>query len=299
MGKLAILKSVSFGRKSDTSDLTNEAYISSLENKIEFKEFTDTLGMYYIIQDVFGANADIEITNCEYDHENLIQSFCVNDDDMNLHENIIFVKREILDNDTYTYYDFNPENPESDIYRYKDITVDDIVHIIKKKSVTSAIYVDCNGNIDNEKIVFLNHNGDVGKILLKNKNKEILYLNIANIVNQYKDDQNKIESLIKEKMNAYCTDHIFIQIDIGLCILNCYYKSFSEEKNNTVSQVMNETIYGDAIIYLQSKMNDDCESILNLDSELFSKISGLVSNKIKFKRGNPYFFNIYKELKNY
>ena len=64
-----------------------------------------------------------------------------------------------------------------------------------------------------------------------------------------------------------------------------------------VSQKCNQYL----VLFLDSSITDlfcTSQTILNLDSELFNKISELVSNKIKFKRKNPYFFNIYKELKN-
>lgn len=296
MGKLAILKNYSFGIKSSINDVDDSEIQKSLENKLEFRDFSGTLEFLYIVQEIFGKQSGVEITNCDYNKDTLIQSLSVDDENSDVHDFVIFVKREINDNDSYTFFEFDPNNPESDVFKYKDISTENIITIIKKKSIIDGVLIDCNGNIDNEQIMHLNYNDDVGKIYLKKSNKEILYLNISNIVNQHIKEENSIEHAIKEKMNAYCADHIFIQIDIGLCVLNCFYKSFSEIKNETVSKLINQDVYGDTILYIQSKMNDDSETILNINDKLFKNIAHLVSNKGKINRKNPYFFNLYREL---
>jgi hypothetical protein len=299
MVKLAILKSVPFEKKNDIKELDNEKIKKNIDGKIEFREFNNTLDLLYINQEIFGASSYIESSNCYYDSDILIQSYSVDNENTNIHENIVLIKREIIDNDTYniTPRNYNPENIDTDIFKYKDIDITDIINIIKQKSIINCVYIDCNNNINDEKILMLNNNEDVGKIILTNKNKEITYINIANITNKnHKETPEKNEETIKEKMNAYCTEYMYAQFDIGLCILNCYCKSFSNKKNKILSDIVQQEIYGDVVVYLQSKLNDDTESILNSDSKLFNKIINISLNKTKIKRNNPYFFNIYKEL---
>jgi hypothetical protein len=301
MGKLAILKSVSFEVKNNFEDLTNEIIQNYLKDKLEFIDFDNTTNMFKIIKKTFGENvdADIEVANCYYNNKSVIQSFSVDNDSELLHSNIILVKRIISDNDTYTFSEFDPSNPDSDNYKYEDITIEDITKIMRKKSVINAIDICCDGKLSNENIILLNQNNDVGKILLENKKKEIFYLNVSNIMNKYNnsENENKIDEIIKEKTNAYCTTHFFTQIDIGLGILNCYCENSSETKNEIISKLINHDIYGNAIVFLQSNFDNDTDTFLDLDLDLFNRLFDIITNNKKIKRKNGYFFNIYKELK--
>jgi hypothetical protein len=300
MGKLVVLKSVSFETKNTFEDLSDEHIKKYLENKIEFIDFNNTTEMFKIVKKTFGEDidADIEVANCHYNKKTIIQSFSIDNDNELLHNNIILIKRSINDNDTYTFSEFDPSKLESDIYNYEDMMIEDITKIIKKKSIINCVDIGCDGKIENENIILLNQNNDVGKILLQNKKKEIFYLNISNIVNKHSnsENENKIDEIIKEKTGAYCTNYFFTQIDIGLGILNCYYENSSENKNEIISKLIGHDIYGNAIIFLQSNFDNDTETFLDLDSDLFNRLFNIITNGIKIKRKNNYFFNIYREL---
>jgi hypothetical protein len=300
MGKLAILKSVSFEIKNTFEDLSDERVKKYLDDKIEFIDFNDTTELFKIVKKTFGENidADIEVMNCYYDKKIIIQSFSVDNENESLHNNIILVKRSINDNDTYTFSEFDPNKPESDVYNYENMLIEDIIKIIKKKSIINCVDIECNGKIANENIILLNQNNDVGKILLHNKKKEIFYLNMSNIMNKYNssEPENKIDAIIREKTNAYCTSHFFTQIDIGLGILNCYYENSAENKNEVISKLIGHDIYGNAIVFLQSNFDHDTETFLDLDSDLFNRLFDIITNEKKIKRKNGYFFNIYREL---
>jgi hypothetical protein len=300
MGKLVILKSVSFEIKNTFEDLSDEHIKKYLENKIEFVDFGNTAEMFKIVKKTFGEDidADIEVANCYYNKKTIIQSFSVENDNELLHNNIILIKRSIHDNDTYTFSEFDPRKLESDVYNYEDMLIDDITKIIKKKSIINCVDIGYDGKIENENIILLNQNNDVGKILLQNKKREIFYLNISNIVNKYSNSEteNKIDAIIKEKTSAYCTSHFFTQIDIGLGILNCYYENSAENKNEVISKLIGHDIYGNAIVFLQSNFDNDTETFLDLDSDLFNRLFDIITNGIKIKRKNGYFFNIYREI---
>ena len=300
MVKLAVLKNVSLGTKSSFKELENNVIEKYLDNKIEFRDFNNTLDMYYLIQLIFGTGLHIELLLCHYDKNYLIHAFSVDDDREILHNNIVLVKRKINDNDdTYNYSHFDPNIPESDIYQFKDVLISDIVSLIRKKSVINCVCVSVNGTISDDELILLNNNDDVGKILLKNENKEILYLNISNIVNKHhNENEDKIDEIIKEKTEAYCTKYIYTQIDLGFGILNCYCESHAQNKNEKISKMVNYDIYGNAIIFLEikSKSDDGTETFINLNTDLFSKILNLISNGKKEKRENNYFFNIYRQL---
>jgi hypothetical protein len=298
MPKIANLKSYPFELKQSFDDIKKENIVKSLEGKLDFYEIKNTTEMFFCLQNVFGEKSHMDITNCKFDGEYLYQSFSVDKDNENLHGNLVIIKRKIKEDDTYTFLGFNPNVPETDIYEFVDMTTDDIVEIVKNKSQLPALIIKDNGEIIKENLLYLNRNDDVGKILLESNNKEILYLNIANIVNGQKnlENENIIESIIKEKSSAYGANYCFTQISIGLSLFNCFYHSFAENKNETMSNLLQHDIYGDSIIFLQNNSDNDTDTIINLNKELFEKIFDIVVNNKRLKRKNPHFFNIYKEL---
>lgn len=298
MPKIVNLKSYSFETKQSFDDIKKEKIVKSLEGKLDFYEIKNTTEMFFCLQNIFGNKSNMDITNCKFDKDYLYQSFSVDKDNENLHSNIVITKRKIKDDDTYTFLGFNPSIPETDIFEFVDITIDDIVDIIRNKTVLPALIIKDNGEIVNENLLYLNRNDDVGKILLESNNKEILYLNVANIVNSQKnlENENIIENIIKEKSSAYGTNYIFTQISIGLSLFNCFYHSFAENKNETMSNLVQHDIYGDSIIFLQNNSDNDTDTIINLNKELFEKIFDIIVNNKRLKRKNNHFFNIYKEL---
>ena len=133
---------------------------------------------------------------------------------------------------------------------------------------------------------------------MEKEEREILYLNIANLVAKYEnsDDANRIDEIINQKSHAYGAHHIFTQINSGFGILNCFCESFAKEKNEVMTNLLNHDIYGDSIIFLQSNYDGDTETYMNLDKKLFKIIYGTIINGKKLKRENPNFFNLYREL---
>lgn len=298
MPNIVNLKSYPFELKQSFDEIQNEKIIKSLAGKLDFYKIQNATELFYTLQNIFGEKSNIDITNCKFDGEYLYQSFSVDKDNEKLHENLVITKRKIKHDDTYTFLGFNPNIPETDIYEFVDLTIDDIVNIIKKKSLLPALIIKDNGDIVKENLLYLNRNDDVGKILLESNNKEILYLNIANIINGQKnlENENLIESIIKEKTAAYGTNYCFTQISIGLSLFNCFYHSFAEKKNEIMSNLLQHDIYGDSIIFLQNNSDNDTDTVIDLNKELFEKIFDIVVNNKKLKRQNPHFFNIYREL---
>lgn len=302
---LAKLSNVSFKSKTSFEELTDESILKFIENKVEFIPFNGTLEMYKISSNILNPNnecqKEIDIENCYYDDKYLIQSFTIDNEDEKIHNEIIFVKRKILPNDTYTFLEYDENNNESDIYQYENMEMNDVINIIRNKSMIKGVYIDYNGNIMNENIIIGNQNEDVGKFLLKNKNMEIMYLNISNINNKVSTEnvnEKDKERMVMEKINAYCAKHIFLQIDINLGILNCCYESFAENKNELLTKLFNIDIYGDAILFLQKndEHDKDVEYILDLNKELFEGIYDIITTNKRQSRDNINFFNIYREV---
>jgi hypothetical protein len=307
MGKLAILKSVQFESKSSFEDVSNEILSKYLKDKVEYVAINNTLDMYHIIQNTFGRYKGVEVLNCFYNDKYIIQAINVDDDAEKIHGKIILVKQGIHDDFSYTFLKFNPNEPDSDDHQYYDITENDVINVIRSRTVINGVYIptdadvddngNISGNITNEDIITLKNESDIGKILTKNLNKELIYLNISNIVNtNQKMDENEMDRIIEGKMNAYCANHFFMQIGLGFCILNCYYRTFGNKLNKLLSKLLKQNVFDDAIIFMQSSMNNDTETVLPLDPETFSKMVKLMITKKKITPKNKHFFNLYYEL---
>jgi hypothetical protein len=299
MVKLAILNSVTFEKKERFDELEESRFINYLENKVKFDEFNGTMEMFDIIKSVFSyiETPDIDVDNCYYNKEYLMQAFSINNDAEFVHNSIVLVKRKIHKNDTYTFTEFNAVK-NIDPYIYEDVTMNDIINIFQRKSVIKCIIVKDDGEIINDNLLYLNSNDDVGKIVLQKCKMEILYLNVSNIVikNSNNGDSNKIDEIINQKAHAYGANHIFTQIDSGLGILNCFCRSFAEKRNEIMSKMLKQDVYGDTILFLQSNYDNDTETYLDINDELFNKLYNVLINNKKIKRENEHFFNVYREL---
>jgi hypothetical protein len=299
MVKLAILKSVIFEKKERFEDLEDSKFMSYLENKVQFEEFNGTSELFKKIQDTFSyiENPDIDVDNCYYNKEHLLQAFSINNDAELIHNNIILVKRKIHKNDTYTFTEFNADE-NIDPYIYDDVTINDIINIFQRKSIIKCVVIKDNGEIINDNLLYLNNNDDVGKIILQKSKKEILYLNVSNIVikNSKNNNSNNIDEIINQKAHAYGANHIFTQIDSGLGIFNCFCCSFADKRNDIMSKLLNHDVFGDTILFLQSNYDNDTETYLDINDELFNKLFNVLINRKKIKRENEHFFNIYREL---
>ena len=197
MVKLAILNSVSFEKKNTFKEINEiENY---LKDKIVFENYNNTTNMLQLIKNIILENDEqtLEITNCFYDNKNIIQSFHVDNPNDAVHKHVIFVKRKIREN-TNDSYTFSEYTEESDPYVYEDVTSTDIINILTQKSVINCVKIPCDDPICDDKIIILNGNDDVGKFILKNDNKETLFLNVANVVNMCnnKEHENQIEMII-------------------------------------------------------------------------------------------------------
>lgn len=289
MVKFVILKSVSFESKDNFMDVTNIKYEKYLENKLKFVEFKNTSELFELVKKETN-DLQVDVTICHYDTKYLIQALTVENDNEQVYSNIILFKREIHKNDTYSFSEYKND---IDLYVYVDILMEDIINILRKKTVISCVKVSTDGNISNKKIILKNRNDDVGKLITED-NKEILYLNITGIKNKNnKLEENELNELLMKKINAYYAEYLFTQIDINYCIINCFHETFSDKKNDIVSNLIKFDIYGDVILYLQSNYENDTETYLDVDVNLFNKMYNTITNNKKVKKDNTTFFNIY------
>ena len=100
----------------------------------------------------------------------------------------------------------------------------------------------------------------------------------------------KTDENIKDMLDDSNIEYIHTQKNLDFIILDIFCQKESADKNVIVSKFLNDDIYGDVILCLETITHDDSRKI-KLDTELFFKLAnGLPARK------NKYFFNIYHEF---
>lgn len=282
-----------------------------LKESMESIEFNGTLDLVTKISSILGSGIH-ESINCIYTEKYVIQAFFTDnaDEHKEKFDKIIFIKRIIHDDDSYTFFDFdfsrvstyeNIEDAKKNIpdkFIYTNIEFVDIVEMIKKKHILDGIVVRSDGQI--QQISYINNSveNDVGSLLVNMNNdiRKISYIDSASIIGKL--DENNIDAeytrIVNEKMNDNI-EYFYAQNDGDICLFNCYYPTFGLEKNELVSKLICSDVYGDVILGLENKFNDDNRS-LNITPELFTKLYNIKTSNNPFKSKNNNFFNLYKEL---
>jgi hypothetical protein len=299
--KLAFLKKISFDPfpdkyKNDPQYLfQNDNYKNYLENKLEFHDFNGTLNLFKKIKELMSSSA-IEIFNCTYDNKFLIQAFYYHTESDGYDE-IIFVKRQLLEKDSYTYLDFVEDD---DKHIYHDVELIDLIQILKNKYVIKGLIVKASTNTL-EEIEFIKTPDfeNIGEIIIY-QHDTIKYLNIKNIINKIHNDDSitnpddSINTIVNEIIDSHSLNYVYTQKNMDFCVLNYYSQIIGFEKNIIMSEILRDNIYGDIIISIEN-VNDDDTRILNLTTPLFNNIYKCIQSKI-FKRKNHHYFNIYYEF---
>lgn len=297
--KFALLKNVSFDPfadklKDDPQFLFNdENYKEYLDSKIEYHEFEGTDNLIIKMSEVLSDSA-VEVFNCAYDDKIIIQAFYYYSDGIG-YEKIVFVKRDILKNDSYTYLDYINTN---DVYIYHNIDMSDIIKIFKNKYVNKGLIVKSTDTIEEIEFIKITDSENIGQLIYNNDN--IKFLNISNIINKASNDEESIKqdeiitNTINETIDNNLLDYVFTQKNIDFCILNYYSQIIGFKKNTIMSEIIRDDIYGDVIISIENTYDDD-NRILNLTLPLFTKMYDCIKSKI-FKRKNINYFNIYNEF---
>lgn len=205
------------------------------------------------------------------------------------HEKLIIIKRKIHDKDTYTFLDFDVN--KLDNYEYFDITLSDIISIIRSKHIRKGLVIYANGKIDEVELLDTQVDNITGRILISS-NISVEYLNLPNLLMELHEknyDNDKINEILIKHLQNTKVNHIFTRKENEIVIINYICQTIGFIKNNIMSDLLNDNFSGDAIVWLESKSSYD-ERILDLTPELLDKII----NKTKPKK--TIFFNIYRDL---
>lgn len=306
MYKAAIIDDKSFLKYATNTSFDEKI---DLKNIVEYVEFTNATDLHRIYVKTFGNNFDAIFTNYNYNEKYVIQTV----HSENTHRTI-FVKQLVDDKITYTFANFNPNDQSTDNYNFCSIFEDDMINLIKLQYIVKSVYVPSNvkvnelgeitGNIANEEVIIHQKpDDDVGILKLKNLKTEWKYLNCANVIEKCKKEnkntnENMILEVMAQKVNAYYTKYMYKQCSVGFCIINCFYNCYGEEKNELLSLLFGQDIFGDGIIYIHDSVENDSSKILQLDVDVLGKIVKKISNSKKHKTKNQHFYNLYFELDN-
>lgn len=303
--KFAFIENVSLSLDSDLEKINNTDIRSRFNDCVTFYDFDGTKDLFTKIHSLMG-NYMLEIVNGTYNENTLTQVIYVENDNT-VHDKMIVIKRKIRQDDSYTFLEFTENG--TDIFEYDDVNYDELVNMIHQKYVHSGIIVNADNSIDQIEYVYIEDKNDqnMGTISYKIQNKNEIhntkYLHLINIMQGLKDSSKKEDDdinmteynkIIDEKMNAFQCTHLYNQKDFKLGIFNFYSPVFGTDKNEIASNLLEDNIYGNVIITLETKLNND-ERLLNLNDDLFQSILKTIKNS-DFLPKNKHYFNIYNEL---
>lgn len=293
--KLALLKKVSF-------NVTDENIQLYLSDKVSFHKFDGTLNLFHKINELLGNNM-LEVINCYYDEQYLIQAFYIENTSTDVHENIVFVKRLILEQDSYTYIGVTPETlQKSDQFVYTDIQICDIEVILRKKYANDGVMVGDDGSIIDVSYTTTydkdNHTGTL-TTKINNETNVLKYINVSALVNKNEGSilsSEQFAEMLEKKIEDEKCNCFYLQKDFKMGLLNCYSPIVGNVKNEILSKLIGDQMYGNIMVGLENHLNDD-NRILSLNSSVFKKIINLCScTDENFKPKNELFCNIFYEI---
>jgi hypothetical protein len=303
--KFAFIQNIPLNLENDLSNINKLDIRNRFNEGVTFHDFTGTEDLFKQIYQLMGNNM-LEIINSSYDSQTVTQAVYI-ENDSHMHQKMIILKRNLRQDDSYTFLEFQPNLPE--LYEYVNVTYDDLVEMVYQKYVHCGIIVNSNGSVHNIDYIYKDDINDpnYGNIIYKKCTEdslhEIKYLHLINIMQQLKDgysneneemDSDKFNKLLEDKMNELNCTHLYSQRDFSMGTFNCYCPVFGENKNEIVSKILGDTVGGNVIITLETKLNND-ERLLNLSDTLFQSILQTIQNS-NYVPKNKHYFNIYHEL---
>jgi len=221
-------------------------------------------------------NQIIDIHLIWYDDTVMVQS-------LNIGTTKIIVKRYINENETYTFSDSTPDKP---IYRFCDISEDELYNIIRSTTICEGLHVYVNNDV--KKIEFVDAFSETSSALIVNEDNKIKrepYIYITS---------NTTEDNIKKLISETNTEYIFALIDTDIGVISCVARE-SGQKNNLMSCLLKYDVYGDCYVWLNNTFDD--VKPLRLTPELFNKLLKCDRSKYTDKvKQCDRFFNIYREI---
>ena len=302
MPKVALVKNLRLGLENVGFDDLSDERIRDRVNVggVVFREVESTMDVYGFINEslVRGESNMVEVVNCLYTEDMLVQGFSV--DTMGVND-CVFVKRKLMRNDTYTYVGFEPEN---DVYEYMDFGWEDIVRVVRGKYCSRGVVVGVNGLVSDMR--YLNGLGctDVCDFVYEDGvgvRHEFKYVNLQRMVGCSENDGtdpegrgNVVEERVAALLDGGGIHHVYSQMETPFGLLNCFYLTVGTEKNEIMSNLLGTDVYGNVLVGLENN-RDNNDMIIDLDAALFRRmVAALEVSRRELKNRN--FFNVYYEL---
>lgn len=304
MPQIAFIHNFIFDFEHSFDELSKDKITAYLNDKLEFIDINSTADLLSTIQHKLNQSS-ITVQNCKYDVDNIIQQIYYNSGDDEKEQNMLLVKRQLKIDDTYTFMEYDGKKPENDIYKYLDISLNEVIETIRNKYIHQGVIVKTTGEF--EQIEYLDKNlqsknfGVLNVIHADNNIDTIRYIRLENIISkhnkEYKDvedekSKNILHKTIVEKTKDYKCEYLFSCSSKKNFALHYYTKIQAEIKNEIISKYEGENVFGDIVIGLENTSNSD-EFIFNLNINLMQKI---LQYNDGIKQKDKYYFNIYKEL---
>jgi hypothetical protein len=292
MVQVAVVKDFKFNFDKNFNNFDKNKIIKQISQKVELQSIDSTEKLFEVVHTVLLSDDNSEkklvaVTNCYYDAHTVVQSFSSDSNDVN---NFVFVKRKIVDSDTYTF-------SLSDSYEYMDMSIDLVAKIIRNRYISGGVMVGTDGivkNIEYTNNIEPEYLCQISCMDSDNKLSNISYLNLPRVISDEKDNREDVANkFLSENKNI---QYIYGQIQTPFGILNCWYSTSGEDKNEMMSRLLDVPIFGCAIVGLENYHNNT-DSIIDIDKELFIKILTALSDKSSKKQiKNTNFYNIYYEF---
>ena len=184
MPQLGYVQKLKFNSDISFDSLSIDKISENLVDKTTFIQYNTTMDLYNIVSQNLGNNVH-DVVNCTFDKEYLVQGIYCDSDKESGHEKIIFLKRKILENDTYTFLEFDHEDHEKDKYLYENIQLSDICNVMRNRNINKGVFIECDEDVTDIEFIDKNEEDYIGNLIIScdNEIKQMKYVNLLNIIN--------------------------------------------------------------------------------------------------------------------
>ncbi len=195
------------------------------------------------------------------------------------------------------------DSTQPDPFVYVDICINDVEIILKNKMENDGVIVGDDGSVTNMTyLTTYDKNTNTGTITVRlnsQESKVLKYINVAALASKNEGSSmsnDEFSEMLSKKICDEKCDCFYLQKDFKMGLLNCYSPIIGNVKNEIMSKLINDEMYGSIIVGLENHLNDD-NRLLSLNSTVFKKILNLCSQvDEKFKPKNELFCNVFYEI---
>jgi hypothetical protein len=274
--------------------LTEENLLKSLQevDKIQHK-ITAIHDIFEYIKLTFANQPELHMEEYSFDHEYIYHIIIAR----GYPNDIIFLKRNIIENDDYDFH------IALSSYTFGDIALEDMARVMRERYIHKGVIVCENNEIKNFEYILENGSQTVGSMKYRmgyypdnndQETKELLFMNTINL---------KSEENVNEEINGIVSKndgvtHLYACYNIGIGILKCFINRGGYNVNNIISNMLNYKTHGDVFLGLENNAKYTRYNI-NLTQNMLQKMNTMSLEISKEYSGkNKNYCNVYYELYN-